>query len=125
MLALGMISWWYSSGWKIFFTQVSDRFKAIVDYFSFATILRTLFAPFRQIDAGSTLDRSLSGKLRASFDRLFSRIMGAIVRSIILCAGLILMTAAMLLSLSLLIIWPLIPLSPFVAIALAISGVSL
>lgn len=122
MLALGMITWWYSSGWKLFLTHIGDRLGSLLDFFSIPNLLRTLFAPFRQISAVGTSSKALDAKLRAWADKQFSRIIGLIIRTGIIIFGLCVIIITTVASLILLILWPLVPLLPIACIVLTIIG---
>lgn len=122
MLALGMITWWYSSGWKLFLTHIGDRLGNLLDFFSIPNLLRTLFAPFRQISAVGTASKALDAQLRAWADKQFSRAIGFVVRIGIIIFGVVVITITAFTSLILLILWPLVPLLPIACIVLTIIG---
>lgn len=91
------------------------KVQAVLAFFSVPLLITSLFAPFRQISAGK-VQGSLNVQLHAWADRLFSRIIGAIVRSLLIIVGLIaviLMTVAMLV---ILVVWPLVPLAPVIGL---------
>jgi len=116
-----MISWWYSQGWGIFIGKVFEKMRGTVDFFSFSTIFRTLFAPFKQFSA----NEAGGSRLSAAFDKLFSRIMGFIVRVGILIVGVVVLILQSIVSLVSIIVWPILPAAPFLGIILTIMGVSL
>jgi len=121
MFIVGMFSWWYGAGWKRCVTSVRERIASLYDYFSLGLLLRTLFAPFRQISAGKVRG-SISDQARAWFDRLISRCVGACVRTAVLCTGVIALTIRSLVGLIEIVVWPLIPTIPVVAIVLTMMG---
>ena len=116
MLMVNLFQWWYSQGWADFARRIKDRLSNSVDYFSMGSLLRTLFSPFRQIDAGGN-------GIQAFFSRLFSRFIGAGIRLVILFAGLIVLLLETILGFVSLIIWPLVPMLPVVGIILTIIQV--
>lgn len=59
------------------------------------------------------------------FDKLLSRVIGAIVRLMILIFGTIFLVAEAILSLIFVIIWPAIPLAPIACVVLCVVGVIL
>lgn len=121
-----MLSWWYSRGWKIFTAKLFDKLRDTIDFFSLTSLLRTLFAPFRQISAGkSGTNAALGDRMRAFFDRLVSRIIGAIVRLLILVVGGILVILQLLLSMALLVAWPILPFGILVFGLMTMMGVRL
>lgn len=120
-----MFLWWYSHGWAVFIHKLRGIFSNITDFFSMDSLIRTLFQPFRQISAGSAhADSSLDLKFHMFLDRLVSRFIGFSTRLILLIAGLLMIIVGGIVSLFLIIIWPLIPLTPIIGIVLAISGVA-
>ena len=124
MLALSLIKWWYFEGWKTFFRLLMQKISDRADYFSFGTIFKTFFSPFRQIDTGEATTPGLSGRFSAWLGRLISRIIGAIVRFFIAIAGLLIIFFEFIFGLFIGIIWPFIPLFPVVFVILACSGLT-
>lgn len=123
MLAFSMLNWWYLQGWGIFLGKIKTSFRNTADFFSFDTLVKTLFAPFRQISAGNSGAISLDAKMRAALDKLFSRIIGFIVRFFLLLVGGIAIIIQAVLALVMLIVWPLMPILPVIGIVLMIIGV--
>ena len=121
LLVSQLLSWWYGAGWRRRAQKISDRLAGTMDYFSMDLLLKTLFSPYRQISAGS-VDGSLEVKMRALIDKLFSRLIGAFIRLILLVIGIITVIFQALFGLVALILWGLTPLIPFVGLALTIVG---
>jgi hypothetical protein len=121
MFVVGILSWWYSAGWRQRLAMLQERLAKTTDYFSIDLLAKTLFAPFRQIAAGR-VDGPLSVKLHAFFDRLTSRMIGAAVRSIMIFVGILAIFAHSLIGFVSLVIWALIPALPVLGITLFISG---
>ena len=96
--------------------------EVMLETFSVALLLRTLFDPFRQISAGQVRG-SFDAQLRAMGDRLFSRVFGAVVRCIFIFIGLIGALGVGLFGLVELLVWPFIPFLPVIGIVLAVVGV--
>jgi hypothetical protein len=123
MFLVGIISWWYGSGWKGQLLRARNRLTATAGYFSIGQLLSTLFSPFRQISAGST-SGSLATQARAFFDKTLSRVIGAIVRSFTILAGMIALTVQGVYELTILVLWLVLPSLPVVGlIAFAIGWV--
>ena len=125
MLIFGFLQWWYLHGWSIFMHGLLDKLRNLADFFSLGLLLRTLFYPFRQISAYSNDNASLQMQIQAFFDKLLSRVIGAIVRIGILIFGIIAITIEAALGVALAILWPFVPLAPVAAIILTVSGVAL
>lgn len=92
-----------------------------LDSFSIGELLRTLFAPFRQISAGRVRG-PLGVHLRAWADRLVSRFIGAFVRLILIFVGLAWLLVLALFGLMRLALWPVIPLLPAFGVLLFMIG---
>lgn len=121
MLVVGLLSWWYSTGWKQCLAAVRDSLASLYDYFSFDLLLKTLFAPFRQISAGRVRG-PIGVQIRAWFDKLISRIIGGVVRSMVIVIGAVAMVVAAVIGLARIVLWPIVPLLPVIGFLLATSG---
>lgn len=123
MLFIDMLGWWYSRGWawaaKYF---LLSRNKLILDFFSVGDMFKTLLAPFRQ-DAVSTKGAPIGVKLQALGGNLISRVFGLIIRSGLIMIGLICLVLNTAFAAICLVVWPLIPISPVIAIALIVMKV--
>ncbi len=95
-----------------------------IDYFSMDLLIRTLFAPFRQISAGN-VDGPLNVKLRAMVDKLFSRVIGAIVRTLLLFIGSVTILLQVIFVVVILIFWVIVPVLPIIGIVLSVVGVKI
>lgn len=123
LLVSELLRWWYGDGWRHRVRLVVTRLEGTIDYFSIDLLVKTLFSPFRQISAGK-VDGPLGVQLRAVVDKLFSRIIGALVRvTILLIGGVVIMLQA-LVGIGVLILWGLVPLSPFIGGVLSLLGVT-
>ena len=121
-----MIIWWYSSGWKVFIDKLKISLSNLTDFFSMGSLIRTLFKPFRQISAESANDTaSLDIKFHMFLDRLISRLVGFFSRIVLLLAGVLIIIFGGIISLILIILWPIIPALPIVGVVLAVIGVIL
>jgi len=124
MQVWALITWWYGAGWVAESQLQSKRLARVESYFSFGTLLRTLFQPFRQIDAGSRSLRSgVSAQFRAWLDRTISRVIGASARLILIVVGLVWWCISALMSACWLLVWPFLPLAPVLGCVAAAFGV--
>jgi len=121
MVIRDILIWWYTTGWRQRLKAAEARLDGIVDYFSIGLLLKTLFAPFRQISAGQ-VDGPLDAQMRAFFDRLFSRSIGAVVRLIVMCIGLVTLACSAVVAMFILVVWAVLPVLPFVGLGLFIMG---
>lgn len=118
MLARELVTWWYSRGWKGVWRHTARATGNLSRAFSMMLLMRTLFAPWRQIITypGASLD----AKMRAYADNAVSRLVGFAVRIIVLVAALASIGVTMVAGTILGILWPLVPLA---AVALIIKGI--
>lgn len=121
LLVTDLLRWWYSDSWRRQVQSIANRLDGSIDYFSFDLLLKTLFAPFRQISAGK-VDGPLEVQMRALVDKLFSRIIGAFIRTILLIVGAIVIAAQVLFGLVMLIGWAAIPLLPIAGVIATVAG---
>ena len=121
MFIVGLLGWWYGPGWQQAARRVIARLAGTADFFSIGLLLRTLFAPFRQISAGSVRG-SLSVVLHAWLDKLISRLIGAMVRSAMIVTGVLILALQGLVGGLLIIGWLFVPLLPLVGGILAAIG---
>ncbi len=92
-----------------------------MDYFSIELLIGTLFSPFRQISAGQ-VDGPLGVKLRAFADKLISRVIGAMIRLVILLVGVVTIFIQVVLSGVVLMGWAFVPVLPIVGLVLMLIG---
>ncbi len=121
MFIVGLLSWWYGAGWRQRFSMLKERLANTMDYFSIDLLAKTLFAPFRQISAGS-VSGSLSVKMHAFFDRLVSRAIGGMVRTITIIVGVGAIFIHSVIGVVSVVVWAFIPLLPLFGILLFITG---
>lgn len=124
MSVVDLFQWWYFKGWGVAWLDLKTMLGNTVDLFSIGQLLRTLFKPFRQISANTGGD-AVDAKISAFFDRLVSRVIGAIVRIGIILTGTLVILVESIFTLLMLIIWPLIPFLPIAGIMLSIAGITL
>lgn len=98
-----------------------ERLAATADFFSVGLLLRTLFSPFRQISAGR-VGGPLGMRLRAFFDKLISRFIGAMVRTAMIIAGGFVLAFQAIFGGLVAIGWLILPIIPLVGILLASGG---
>lgn len=119
MLFVSLVRWWYGMGWLDQVSLVRDRFDRTADFFSIELSLRTLFKPFRQIDAEGVTKAPLNVVLRALFDQLFSRVFGAIIRTFVIIIGSVAILIEAFLGVFRLVTWPLVPVAPLIGVVIA------
>lgn len=122
MFLVGIISWWYSKGWRRHIQSTKSSLGRTIDFFSIEILLKTLFMPYKQISAGSTRGASLGEAMSAFFDKLTSRMIGAMLRIIVLLAGILAISVQVLGSLLMIIFWGIMPVIPIVGLVLMTIG---
>lgn len=121
MVIVWALSWWYGPGWKARVLGMRERLAASYDYFSINLLAKTLFAPFRQISAGS-VNGPIGVKLRAFVDQLISRLIGAVVRTIFILVGSVWLLLQVILGSIFVILWAFVPLLPFIGFVATLAG---
>lgn len=97
--------------------KVRGRIHQVLSFFSVTQLLGSLFAPFRQISVG-TGGHSVHDQLTALGDRIFSRAIGAVIRLMLIAAGLVAALAVAAFGAVLIIAWPILPILPIIGILL-------
>ena len=123
MFLVGIFQWWYGNGLLQYIRQSFLGVLRTADFFSVGLLLKTLFNPFRQISA-APVGGDLSVQLSAFFDKMFSRAIGAVVRSMVIIIGILMILLRFLWMIVEIIMWLALPLMPFIGIILWQMGVS-
>lgn len=113
-------SWWYGAGWKNAFSRIQERVDILSSELSLGILLKTLFEPWKQITSYSGPSAALDDKLRVWLDNVFARAIGFVIRVFVLVFGSLAVVVAYGGGLLLAVLWPLVPLLPFVCIVLAV-----
>lgn len=121
-MVIALISWWYGAGWSRLVRQCGGRVRGCLEFFSVQLLLRTLFDPFRQIGTDGA-GQSLDAQVRAWGDRMFSRLVGFAVRSMVIIFGFTIATALLVASAVQIIAWPFVPALPLVGFWLMVFKV--
>lgn len=121
-MLMAFISWWYGKGLAWRAMAILDGLERSMDTFSLGLLVKTWFAPFRQIDAGDVVGGSLEMRFRKSLDKLFSRCIGAFLRTIVMMVGVFYITAKAIWGIFGLILWLVMPILPVVFLGVFITG---
>jgi ABC-type multidrug transport system fused ATPase/permease subunit len=100
-----MLGWWYGRGWAWAARGVLNRLDTINQTYSVPILLRTWFAPWKQIRSTATMQNFFS----AAIDNAISRAVGATVRTFMLLVALVLVLFTIIGGLVLILLWPLLP----------------
>jgi len=121
MVIVWALSWWYGAGLQARAHLVYERLARNYDYLSIDLLAKTLFAPFRQISAGS-VDGPLAVKWHAFLDKLISRMIGGFIRSVVIIVGVMWLGIQSVLGAFVIVGWVLVPLLPVIGFIAMISG---
>lgn len=115
---MSLLSWWYVEGWREQLTRIKWAFIRMADRFSIGLLIKTLFAPFRQISA----DEQARGNNLATVitDKLVSRLIGCFMRTIMIIVGTITLILLAIVSAIRMLMWPLLPVLPIVGVILMV-----
>ena len=122
MLIASFFSWWYSGGLKKRFELLGSKLDLTRDYFSIGLLLKTLFSPFRMIDANTLSQGSLDMRFRSWIDKLISSLIGAMIRTTVMIVGILALGLQSLLGLVGIIVWILTPVIPAACLILFALG---
>lgn len=114
MFIVGMLSWWYTAGWKKIYNILVEKLVVSEDFFSMDILLSNLFAPFKQISATGYIGGTMQDKMRDWFDKQFSRVFGAVIRLLLIIVGSGWLLVQAIVDIVILLIWPLLPVLPIV-----------
>ena len=119
MVITSLLSWWYVEGWREQLTRIKWAFIRMADRFSIGLLIKTLFAPFRQISA----DEQARGNNLATVitDKLVSRLIGCFMRTIMVIVGTITLILLAIVSAIRMLMWPLLPVLPIVGVILMVA----
>ena len=119
-MIIGLVSWWYTTGWVALIRKMGARIASVLGFFSVGQLAGSLFAPFRQISAG-TVQGSLKVKFQAWVDQTFSRLIGAVVRLLLIFAGLVIAMLIAIVAVIVIVVWPIVPILPLIGFVLSMG----
>lgn len=123
MLFVDLLGWWYSRGWEWALRRVFvEQTHSIANFFSITDLLKTLFAPFRQ-DSINVRGAPIGVRLQVLGENIISRFLGLLIRLTLVMLGIIAIGLNIILASMAAILWPLLPLSPGIAVVLLVQGV--
>lgn len=123
MVLMLVLRWWYGAGWQWAWRRaVNERIQWLSEAFSIPALIRTWFSPFKQTYSKANKG-SIDLRVQAAVDNLVSRVVGSVLRTIIIVVGLTGIMLAFVVGVVTVIVWPLIPLLPAIAVYLMVGGV--
>lgn len=122
MLIPYYIAWHYTRAIKNFITIWGNLISLSFSFFSVATLFRTLFAPYKRMGEQYQGGFDLEDILGTAIVNTMMRIVGMVMRSILIIIGLVCTLGVIVLGLGAFIIWLVFPvLAPFLFFAGLIS----
>lgn len=118
MSLIYLLSWWYGKGWGWAISSVLQKLKDINEAFSIPILLRTWFAPWKQIQTQATFRNFF----QAAIDNLISRFVGSMVRGSMMLVALLSSLAIFTFAILTALIWPIIPALILIFPLLAVKG---
>ncbi|HUD20968.1 MAG TPA: hypothetical protein VMQ44_02790 [Candidatus Saccharimonadales bacterium] len=115
--------WWYGEGVSVSWRVASAVLYEVSDFFSLPILLKTLFAPWKN-DVLSARNISLSDQFKIWEQNFISRLVGFVVRSIIIVVTLVILALLTMVEAVVLLLWLLVPLAVLALPALALVVVS-
>ena len=112
MLALAFFRWWYGPGWVSLLKRIRVALDDLFDSFSVPLLLRTLISPWRRIINYD--QEGIVAQLRSMLDNAVSRLVGLVVRSIVIGVAILLSVALIFGGIVTLIGWLLLPVAAVV-----------
>lgn len=116
-----LFTWWYGQGLRGVWKRIGHQTTGVLEAFSVMLLAGSLFAPFRQIDAGGVRG-SIEVQFRAWIDRSFSRVFGFFLRSFMIIIGLFGAIIVAILGVVWALVWAIVPLLPLIGLLLAAMG---
>lgn len=114
MLGLQFISWWYSAGWQEIVKSARRRIVNTYKLFSINLLLITLIQPWHRIITYP--GQTISDRARALVDNAVSRLVGFVVRLVVLLYATLLISIVALISGLEILLWPILPIVSVVAV---------
>ena len=121
MFIVLLLRWWYGPGWAWLVRRIASKYKFIAEALSVDILLRTFFAPWKQIQSTVTLQTFI----QSTVDNLMSRFIGMAVRSLMLFTALILTLMLSAFAAVAFAVWPALPMMVVILPILTIKGVIL
>lgn len=122
MVIVLVLKWWYSAGWQWTWNQsVKERIHWVNEAFSIPALIRTWFSPFKQT-YNKVNKGSIDLRVQAAVDNFVSRMIGSLLRTVIIFVGILAILGALILGVLVVIIWPFIPFLPLLAVLFSVSG---
>ena len=115
-----IFGWWYTKGIRDFFIYLKAILLKITDIFSVKLLLSTYLSPWKR-DITRAEGLPLNVVFQVIIFNLVSRLLGAIIKTVILFVYLMALVVFFALSLSLIIVWLFLPLISIISLIYAVQ----
>lgn len=120
MALFSMLGWWYSRGWAWSIDRIGQEIQRIGRIFAVGILLKTWFAPWKQITTVSTFQNFFQSMI----DNLISRLIGFFIRTFMLIVASLWASFILVSGMILVLLWPLIPFAIIILPILYLRGVT-
>ncbi len=117
------LSWHYGRGYHELFNTLKNFIIFIPTFFSIGTLLKTLFSPLYKMKERYEGGFDIGNLMEVTVVNLIMRVVGFIVRTVVIIAGFIASVVTVVFSFSLIIVWSVIPFA--VSLAFVVSLISI
>lgn len=100
-----MLGWWYSRGWMWLLRDTREHLSLINSLFAVRVLLKTWFAPWKQISTPQTFRNFF----QSAIDNLISRLVGAVVRTAMLFVALLMTIVILSFGIVRVVLWAFVP----------------
>ena len=116
MLFIDFLQWWYGRGWMLRVQLLGEHIRGVFNFFSVGTLVKTLGSPWRQNISAARNDQGLQAHVSAFLDNLVSRMVGAVVRLVMLFIAVLSVLVVLVMNMLYIALWPALPLAPAIII---------
>jgi len=116
MAILAFFQWWYVRGWAWQWRYALTNPARVGRSFDLLMLLKTLFTPCKRVSAATNQGSFVQQKLSQMSDAFIARFIGFLIRSVVIVVGLFALTIGTVWQLLISIIWPILPIAPFVLV---------
>jgi hypothetical protein len=122
MVMFSMLTWWYFGGLSDQFGRIKKMLAKVSDQFSIPLLIKTLFYPFRMIDADKVYGPSLGDKIKAWLDKVISCMIGGAIRTVVVIVGVIVLIITVALGALRMAFWVALPILPILVLVGVVVG---
>ena len=115
------IKWHYTVQMREVYLKWKNVLLFTVNYFSVDLLLRTYFSPWRKYKWSYGKGFSFQRYFEVAISNLFSRVVGAIVRTFVIVVGMFSVLFVLLLGIPVILFWVLVPLLIFIFLLLCLT----